>query len=191
MMRTTRRGVMAGGFAGALAVPTLAGLASWRGQHGLDAGQGSVLLFDPTLGAGRRFADAGRAAGATVLALDGDPVRTTQGLLGKAPALLAGIGRHADALLVEEVALEAGYTSIALLHGIGVRCTASSCRPGWQPVARMAQSAGPHWPEALATFAVRPDGAQDRPRGVPAPQVPRRPARSGEHAFGWLLVRRG
>ena len=56
-MKATRRSVMAGGFAGALAVPTLAGLAGWRWRNG----EGSVLLFDPSLEAGRRFADAGLA----------------------------------------------------------------------------------------------------------------------------------
>ena len=185
MMRATRRGMMAGGLAGALAMPTVAGLASWRWQQGIGPERGSRLLFDPTLEAGRRFAEAGRRAGGTVLAMEGDPVRFAQDVLREEPALLAGIGRHADALLVEEVALEAGYARIATLQG-SARCTAADCRPGWQALGRMAHAAGPHWPEALAAYAARPESADS----APPPATILRPARSGEQAFAWLLVRR-
>ena len=55
MIRATRRAAMMG----ALAVPTIAGLVHWRWKHG----ERSVLLHDPALAAGRRFAEAGAARG--------------------------------------------------------------------------------------------------------------------------------
>ena len=136
MMRVTRRGVMAG----ALAVPTVAGLASWRWAPQELLGEGSVLLHDPSLAAGRRFAEAGRAAGGRVLALEGDPIRLAQSVLRDRPALIAGISRQADALLVEEAAAEAGYVRVAALDGGEARCTANRLPP------RMAR-ARPHGAE--------------------------------------------
>ena len=60
MIRTTRRAAMMG----ALAVPTVAGLAHWRWKHG----ERSVLLHDPALAAGQRFAEAGQARWAGIVA---------------------------------------------------------------------------------------------------------------------------
>ena len=61
MIRTTRRAALMG----ALAVPTVAGLAHWRWRHG----ERSVLLHGPALAAGRRFAEAGAAGEGWVEAL--------------------------------------------------------------------------------------------------------------------------
>jgi hypothetical protein len=177
-MKATRRGIIAG----ALAVPTVAGLASWRWAHG----EGSVLLHDPSLEAGRRFAEAGRAAGGRTIALEGDPIRQAQALLRDRPALIAGVSRQADALLFEEAAVEAGYVRVAALTGDSLRCTASECRSGWQALGRLAQSAGPGWAEALASYAAKPDGtlAASLPaRGIAKEADPGR-------AFGWVLAAR-
>lgn len=148
MIRASRRGVLAG----VLAVPTVAGLASWRWRHG----DSSLLLHDPALEAGRRFAAAGEARGGKVVAIAGDRVRFAQTALARRPALVAGVSRHADALMIEDVAREAGYAPVAVLHGKGRTCALQECRPGWQALGRMARDAGGEWIEALADFAVRP-----------------------------------
>lgn len=176
MMRVTRRGVIAG----ALAVPTVAGLASWRWAHG----ESSVLLHDPSLAAGRRFAEAGRVAGGRVLALEGDPIRLTQAVLRDRPALIAGVSRQADALLVEEAAGEGGYVRVAAFVGQGARCTATDCRPGWHALGRMAASSGTGWVEALASYAARPRHASEVL--IAAASVAH--ADPGR-AFGWLLAK--
>lgn len=148
MIRATRRGVLAG----ALAVPTVAGLANWRWRHG----ESSLLLYDPSLAAGRRFAEAGRARGGEVLAIDGDRIRFARTAFDRRPALVAGISRHTDALMIGEVAREAGYEAVATLHGRGGACAADHCRAGWSALGRMASGAGSTWVEALADFASRP-----------------------------------
>ena len=177
-MKATRRGAIVG----ALTVPTVAGLASWRWARG----EGSVLLHDPSLDMGRRFAQAGRAAGGRTVALEGDPVRLAQALLRERPALIAGVSRQADALLFEEAAGEAGYVRVAALTGDAKRCTAGDCRSGWQALGRLAESAGGDWAEALASYAAKPDGTLIAPstfRGLGANGAPGR-------AFGWLLAAR-
>ncbi len=148
MIRATRRNVLAG----ALAVPTVAGLAHWRWRHG----ENSLLLHDPSLAAGRRFADAGMAQGGRVLAIEGDRVRFTRMALERKPALIAGVSRHADALIIEDVAREAGYAPVATLHGRRDQCAIGNCRPGWQALGRLADAAGGDWVEALAAYAAKP-----------------------------------
>lgn len=181
MIAATRRTVLAGGFAGALAVPTLAGLAHWRWRHG----EGGLLLHDPALAAGRRFAAAGAAAGGTVLALEGDRIRFARRALDRRPALIAGVSRHADALLIEDVAQEAGYASVAVLHGQGDSCGVRQCDAGWRALGRMAEGSGSNWAEALAVFAARPgDHAATTLAAAPS-----QTADSGL-VIGWLLAAR-
>ncbi|MBO9517510.1 MAG: hypothetical protein J7493_05545 [Porphyrobacter sp.] len=147
MIRASRRGVLSG----ALAVPTVAGLAHWRWRHG----EASVLVHDPALAAGRRFAEAGAARGGQVVAIEGDRIRLARTVLERKPALIAGVSRHADALMIEEVAREAGYVPVAALHGRGRTCS-DECQPGWNALGRLARAAEDNWIEALADYAVRP-----------------------------------
>ena len=97
-MKATRRGVLAGG----LAVPAVAGLpgAAWA-----QAAE-PVLLHDASLEAGRRFA---AAYGGEARAIEGDRVRLARAVFARRPAYVVGISRPADALLIEDVAREAGY----------------------------------------------------------------------------------
>jgi hypothetical protein len=176
MIRATRRTVMAG----ALAVPTVSGLASWRWQHG----EASVLLYDPSLTAGRRFAEAGKAEGGTTRAIEGDRVRFTRTVLEGRPALVAGVSRHADALLIEDVAQEAGYARVALVSGRSDRCVGTQCRAGWQALARLADAAGGTWVEALAAYAARPGEAMARAAAL----AQGRRADPGL-VLGWVLAR--
>src|SRR5690606_1021277 len=134
------------------AVPTVAGLAHWRWRHG----ERSVLLHDPALAAGRRFAAAGRARGGEVRAIEGDRIRFAREVLAGRPALVAGVSRHADFILIEDVAREAGYRPAATIYGRETRCAGHECRPGWQSLGRMASAAGEGWVEAVADYAALP-----------------------------------
>ena len=148
MIRTTRRAAMMG----ALAVPTVAGLAHWRWKHG----ERSVLLHGPALAAGRRFAEAGAARGGDVRAIDGDRIRFAREVLEARPALIAGVSRHADFILIEDAAREAGYRPAATIYGRARACGGHECQPGWQSLGRMTSAAGEGWIEALAGYAARP-----------------------------------
>lgn len=174
MIRTSRRGVLAG----ALAVPTVAGLAHWRWRHG----ERSLLLHDPSLAAGRRFAVAGSASGAEVMAIEGDRVRLARTVVRRGPSLIAGLSRYADALMIEDVAREAGYAPVAVFHGRGDQCALQDCRPGWSGLGRMASAAGNAWIEALADYAARPGQAM----GQFASALPGR-ADAGL-VIGWVLA---
>lgn len=178
MIRATRRGVLAKGLAGALAVPTLSGLAAWRWKHG----ERRVLLHDPALEAGRRFADAGRAQGLQSLAIEGDRVRFMRAALEARPALVAGVSRHADMQLLADIAGEEGYIPVATLEAQGARCSGAQCRPGWTALARLARSAGAMWPEALSAWAADPRG--------PAPQLAALATARPDRGLvtGWILV---
>ena len=100
-MRATRRSVVAG----ALAIPAAAHAASLR----FSRKSAPVLLHDPALEAGRRFAEAGQAAGARVLAIEGDRIRFARKVFAARPAYVQGVSRQADAVLIEDVAQEFGY----------------------------------------------------------------------------------
>ena len=87
---------------GALAVPAVAGMPR------LKRGTAPLQVHDPALAAGRRFAE---AHGGEVLAIEGDRIRFARAVFERRPSLVVGVSRHADALLIEEVAREAGYLS--------------------------------------------------------------------------------
>ena len=97
-MKSTRRGVLAG----ALAAPAVVGLPRAASAHSGKA----LLLHDSSLAAGRRFAE---AHGGEALAIEGDRIRFARAVFEKRPAFVVGVSRPADALLIEDVAREAGY----------------------------------------------------------------------------------
>jgi hypothetical protein len=175
MIRTTRRAALMG----ALAVPTVAGLAQWRWKHG----ERSVLLHDPARAAGRRFAEAGTARGSDVRAIEGDRIRFAREVLETRPALIAGISRHADFILIEDAAREAAYRPAATIYGRARACAGHECQPGWQSLGRMASAAGEGWVEALADYAAEPGR---RALGALAGGVPHR-ADPGL-VLGWILA---
>jgi len=98
-MKATRRGVLAG----ALAVPAAAGL---PGIAAAARARSAMLLHDPSLAAGRRFAEAYRGE---TLPIEGDRIRFARAVFARKPAYVVGVSRPADALLIEDVGREAGY----------------------------------------------------------------------------------
>ena len=103
----------------------------------------------------RRRGRAGRA----VRAIEGDRIRLARDVFAKRSALIAGVTRHADFILIEDAAREAGYRPAATIYGRARQCGGHECQPGWQSLGRMARMAGGHWVEALAEFAVKQGGA--------------------------------
>jgi hypothetical protein len=97
-VKATRREALMG----ALAVPAVAALPGVA----LARGGSAVLLHDPSLEAGRRLAEAHQGQ---VLAISGDRIRFARAVFAQKPALVIGISRAADALLIEDVGREAGY----------------------------------------------------------------------------------
>ena len=105
-MKLSRRGLLAG----AAAVPAAAGLASWKWKHGHE----TVLLYDAQIPEGRAFAEAGRAWNRAVQPIKGDRIRFGQNLFARRPAMVQGVSRQADLVLIEEVGAEAGYERVAM-----------------------------------------------------------------------------
>ena len=97
-MKATRRAVLGG----ALAVPAVAGMPRPAAGRGTKA----ILLHDPSLDAGRRFA---KAYGGESLPIEGDRIRFARAVFARKPAYVVGVSRPADALLIEDVGREAGY----------------------------------------------------------------------------------
>ena len=97
-MKATRREAMLV----ALAVPAVAGMPEMAAARPNRA----VLVHDPSLEAGRRLA---QAYGGETLPIEGDRIRFARAVFEKHPAFVIGVTRPADALLIEEVAREAGY----------------------------------------------------------------------------------
>jgi hypothetical protein len=107
-MKLTRRSFVAA----AAALPAAA--SATAAERGWKDGHQAVLLFDPALAEGRAFADAGSAWNRAVIAIEGDRVRFARELFARRPAIVQGVSLQADALLLEEVAQEAGYERVSL-----------------------------------------------------------------------------
>jgi hypothetical protein len=75
---------------------------------------GTILLHDPSLAEGRRFAAAAGARGDKAVPIKGDRIRFARAVFERAPALVIGVSRSADALLIEEVGRETGYVPVAV-----------------------------------------------------------------------------
>ena len=107
-MKTTRRDALKG----ALAVPAVAAVptAAWA------RGGKAVLVHDPALAAGRRLA---AVHDGEVLPIAGDRIRFARALFARQPSLVVGMTRSADALLIEEVAREAGYLPVVAPASLG------------------------------------------------------------------------
>lgn len=115
-MKLSRRGLLAG----AVAVPAAAGLANWQWRHG----HGTVLLFDPEMAEGRAFANVGSAWNRRVFPIEGDRIRFGRDIFARRPAIVQGVSRQADAILLEEVGAEAGYERSAFaVDGDAIRWT--------------------------------------------------------------------
>ena len=97
-MRASRRDTLLA----ALAVPAVAGLPGVAKARSAKP----LAMHDPALAAGRRLAE---LHGGEALAIDGDRIRFARAVFEMRPALVVGVSRHADALLIEDVAREAGY----------------------------------------------------------------------------------
>lgn len=106
MIRASRRAALLG----ALALPAAASLAKAPKRKP----SGTVLLHDPSLEAGRRFAASAQMHGDNVLAIEGDRIRFALAVFERAPALVVGVSRSADAVLIEDVGREAGYVPVAV-----------------------------------------------------------------------------
>ncbi|MXO65229.1 hypothetical protein [Altericroceibacterium endophyticum] len=182
MIRATRRNVLGAATLGMAAIPTVSGLAAWRWRHG----DSRVLLHDAGLSGGERFAAAAQRHGTASTAITGDRVRFTRQILADRPALVAGVTRHADQLMIEDVAREQGYMRAALLHGKQGQCSGLECRQGWNGVGRIARHAGSDWIDALAEFAIAPAEAGAKALAQSAAQ-----AVDPGLILGWVLVPRG
>jgi hypothetical protein len=106
VIRATRRAALAG----ALALPAAASLAKAPKRRP----SGTILLHDPALEGGRRFAAEGQLRDGKVLAIEGDRIRFARAVFERAPALVVGVSRAADAVLIEDVGREAGYVPVAV-----------------------------------------------------------------------------
>ncbi|MBV2149014.1 hypothetical protein KRZ98_12050 [Sphingobium sp. AS12] len=140
---------------------------------------GALLLHDPGLGAGQRFAARAGALGAASLALEGDRVRQVRGLLTDEPSALFGITRRSDELLIGEIAAEAGYRRVALVLHRAVGVMVPICAPDGATIGTLARLAGTRWPEAFAELAL---GGIEQCEVVLA-------TGAAEPALSWVLVR--
>jgi hypothetical protein len=99
-VKATRRQALAG----ALALPAAAGVPT------LARAAGGITIFDPSL-------DVVAPAGARPIT--GDPIRFAQDLFSGRPAVVLGLTRGADALLIADVGREAGYREISAPRSLG------------------------------------------------------------------------
>lgn len=142
-----------------------------------EAATSPLLLHDAQLAAGRRFAAHVQYLGGQAVALEGDRVRQMQALLGSAPAAIFAVTRRSDEMLIGEIAAEAGYRRIALVHHAKGHMTAN-CASDGTAVARLAHLSGAAWPEAFAELALGKAG-----RCTVAPDSSFMPA------FSWVMSR--
>jgi hypothetical protein len=141
-------------------------------------------VYQPTLEAGRRFAAVSEARGAHVLSIEGDLVRFARPLFERKPAVVVGVTRWSDAVLIEDVGRETGYLSVAVLRGPATTgCIADESAAVWPALCRMAKAAGDGWIEALADFAVGSTGATAQQSAPPPTGMA-----DSRQVTGWVLA---
>ena len=173
MMPVSRRGLVAGAAIAAAAAATLRSpVLAHEGQP--------VLLYDAGLAASARFAAHARRLGGAAQPMDGDRVRQVQALVRTRPAAFFGVSRQADAVIVSEVAQEAGYRRISLIQHRVAGDMVPICVPDATALATLARLAGGRWPEAFAELAI---GGIERCE-------PLSYASAAEPAFSWVLTLR-
>jgi hypothetical protein len=122
-MRATRRGALAG----ALALPAAAAMAKSTRR----TPSGTIVIYDPTFQGARSFAASAQLRnGASALRIHGDRIRFARALFERMPALVVGVSRSADAVLIEDVAREAGYVRVAVPPALARMLYKTSAR-GW------------------------------------------------------------
>lgn len=145
-----------------------------------DAQGGTLLLHDPSLEAGKRFAAQAGRLGGQATALAGDRIRFMRALLASRPEAVYGVSRYSDMLLASEVAREAGYMPVALIQHRQDGTITPQCQPSALAIATVAGLAGSRWPETFAELAL--GGVQrcsaETGQGMPEP------------AMSWALARR-
>jgi hypothetical protein len=122
VIRASRRAALAG----ALALPAAAAVAKSPGR----AASGTIVLYDPSFEGARNFAANARLRGARPLPIKGDRIRFARALFERMPALVVGVSRSADAVLIEDVAREAGYVAVPVPPAIAGLLHKTSAR-GW------------------------------------------------------------
>jgi len=105
-MKLSRRAMIAG----LAAVPAAASASEFTWRHG----HGTVLLYDADLPQGRAFAQGGQAWNRDVVAIEGDRIRFAREVFARRPAIVRGVSRQGDAVLLAEVAQEEGYEQVSL-----------------------------------------------------------------------------
>lgn len=170
MMRLGRRSFVAG----TAALPLLSGCSTGSPSAA------PLVLYDPTLAAGRLFASHAADLDLAAVALAGDRVPVLRTLLSERPASLWGLSRHADQLLAHDVAREHGYRPLlAVQHRPGA-FEVRNCHGSLGSVSICAELSGDRWPIVFAEIAAgRTPNHRLHGRGSPA--LP---------AMSWVLVPR-
>ncbi|MCJ2181806.1 hypothetical protein MTR62_03665 [Novosphingobium sp. 1949] len=144
-----------------------------------------LLLHDPSLAAGRRFAARAQALGQPSLVLSGDPIRLARTLLATRPGQVFAISQEADRLLFIDAARELGYDArVRIGHRTGCLGDAR-CGRAPHDLAALTRASGPLWPEAFAHYAL---GAMDTP---PRAQPHSKPQADRLSSVSWVLHLRG
>jgi hypothetical protein len=170
------------GFVGATtALSFIGGLTGVRVAAATPSLPAGTLLYDPTLVAGRRFAAHAGSFGKGATALEGDRVRLIRTMLAAGPEALWGVTRHADQLLVADIAREAGYRPVAVIQHCTDGRLVPQCSAGAQSIGTLAQYSGERWPAVFAELAAG---------GAPRAEVSAVTGRA-DPAMSWVLARRG
>jgi len=174
MTAITRRGFVGGVAATPLVLGVLASVPGTSFASGP-----RLLLFDPALAAGRRFAEQAMRLAAPARAIEGDRIRFARAVLAQAPASIFAVARHSDELLIGEVARELGYRQIALIHHEPGGEIVSRCHASAAAIGTLVRLAGARWPEAFAEVAIG---------GLSACQLVR-DASPSDKAIGWVMTK--
>ena len=121
MIRATRRAALAG----ALALPAAAAVAKSTQR----AASGTIVLYDPSYQGARSFAVSAKTRGAAALLIEGDRIRFARAVFARMPAMVVGISRSADAVLIGDVGREAGYVSVPVPAVVARFLHSKSARP--------------------------------------------------------------
>lgn len=118
------------------------------------AARAPILLYDPALPWGQEFASRAVELKFQPVALEGDRVPMLRTILSThQPSALWGLSRHADQMLVSDIAREHGYRPALAVQHLGQAPAKLTCQQSMQGAATIATLSGGQWPTTFAELA--------------------------------------
>jgi len=134
-----------------------------------------VMVYDPALVGGTRFADRVRQNMKHAQPIEGDRIRFSQSVLSTRPDFIAGVSRGSDYLLITDAARDQGFKEVTRIQHRSDNSVDISSQKTLGDIRWRVMLAKNNWPEHFADFLCGETGNQtqklQRVSKMPGPMI--------------------